>query len=163
MALGSTHPLTEMSTRNLPGGKGRPASKVDNLTVICEPLSRKCASLDGLLQGQFNPFHWYTQLYKDVVYFLRNWIMGVLEICMQVMYCTIYSHIPPLSDECKKISSCLVVRVAGYRYWDPRFDSWRYQIFWEVVGLEWGPLSLVSIIEELLEWKSSGSGLGNRN
>jgi hypothetical protein len=24
MALGSTQPLTEMSTRNLPGGKGRP-------------------------------------------------------------------------------------------------------------------------------------------
>jgi hypothetical protein len=26
-----------------------------------------------------------------------------------------------------------------------------------------GPLSLVRIIEELLEWKSSGSGLENRN
>jgi hypothetical protein len=26
MALGSTQPLTEMSTRNLPGGKGRPAA-----------------------------------------------------------------------------------------------------------------------------------------
>jgi hypothetical protein len=32
------------------------------------------------------------------------------------------------------------------------------QIFWEVVGLERGPLSLVRIIEELLERKSSGSG-----
>jgi hypothetical protein len=30
------------------------------------------------------------------------------------------------------------------------------------MGLEWGPLSLVRIIEELLEWKSSGSGLENR-
>jgi hypothetical protein len=38
-------------------------------------------------------------------------------------------------------------------------DSHRYQIFWEVVGLEWGPLSLVGTIEELLERKSSGSGL----
>jgi hypothetical protein len=38
MALGSTHPLTEMSTRNLPGGKGRPASKADNLTAICESI-----------------------------------------------------------------------------------------------------------------------------
>jgi hypothetical protein len=27
------------------------------------------------------------------------------------------------------------------------------------MGLERGPLSLVRIIEELLEWKSSGSGL----
>jgi hypothetical protein len=42
--------------------------------------------------------------------------------------------------------------------------SWlsRYQIFWEVVGLERGPLSLVRIIEELLEWTSSGSGQENR-
>jgi hypothetical protein len=32
-------------------------------------------------------------------------------------------------------------------------------IFWEVVGLERGPLSLVSTIEELLGRKSSGSCL----
>jgi hypothetical protein len=51
-----------------------------------------------------------------------------------------------------------VVRVPGYRSRGPGFDSRRCQIFWEVVGLERGPLSLVSIIEELLEWKSSGSG-----
>jgi hypothetical protein len=38
MALRSTQPLTEMSTGNLPGGKGRPVSKADNLTAICEPI-----------------------------------------------------------------------------------------------------------------------------
>jgi hypothetical protein len=32
-----------------------------------------------------------------------------------------------------------------------------------IVGLEWGPLSLMRIIEELLEWKSSGSGLESLN
>jgi hypothetical protein len=37
------------------------------------------------------------------------------------------------------------------------FDSRRYEIFWEVVDL--GPLSLVRTIEELLERKSSDSGL----
>jgi hypothetical protein len=37
-----------------------------------------------------------------------------------------------------------------------------YQILWEVVGLERGPLSLVSTIEELLERNNSGSGLENR-
>jgi hypothetical protein len=37
MALGSTQPLTETSTRNLPGGKNRPASRADNLAAICEP------------------------------------------------------------------------------------------------------------------------------
>jgi hypothetical protein len=41
-------------------------------------------------------------------------------------------------------------------------DSWGYQIFWEVVGLERGPLSLVSTTEKLLGRKSSGSGLENR-
>jgi hypothetical protein len=56
----------------------------------------------------------------------------------------------------------LVVRVPGYRSRGPWFDSRRYQIFWEVVGLERGPLSFVRIIEELLEWKSSGSGQQNR-
>jgi hypothetical protein len=42
------------------------------------------------------------------------------------------------------------------------FDSRRYQIFCEVLGLERGPLSLVSTIEELLERKSSDSSLENR-
>jgi hypothetical protein len=39
------------------------------------------------------------------------------------------------------------------------FDSRRYQIFWEVVGLERGPLSLVSTIEDLLERKSRAFAL----
>jgi hypothetical protein len=37
MALGSTQPLTEMSTRNLPEGKKRPAHRADNLAAICVP------------------------------------------------------------------------------------------------------------------------------
>jgi hypothetical protein len=41
--------------------------------------------------------------------------------------------------------------------------SRRYQFFWEVVGLERDPLSLVSTTEELLGRKSSGSGLENRD
>jgi hypothetical protein len=41
MALGSTQPLTEISTRNLPRGKGRLARKADNLTAICEPIVYK--------------------------------------------------------------------------------------------------------------------------
>jgi hypothetical protein len=38
MASGSTQPLTEMSNRNLPEGKGQPAHKADNFTTICEPI-----------------------------------------------------------------------------------------------------------------------------
>jgi hypothetical protein len=52
----------------------------------------------------------------------------------------------------------LVVRVPCYRSRDLGFDSQRYQIF-SVVGLERGPLSLVSTIDELLGRKSSLSGL----
>jgi hypothetical protein len=40
------------------------------------------------------------------------------------------------------------------------FDSRCYQIFWEVVGLERGPLSLMRITEELFQ-ENSGSGLEN--
>jgi hypothetical protein len=39
------------------------------------------------------------------------------------------------------------------------FDSQRYQIFWEEVDLEWGPLGLMSTIEELLEINNSSFGL----
>jgi hypothetical protein len=46
MALGSTQPLTEMSARNLPGDKTRPAREADNLTAICEPNVWKRGSLN---------------------------------------------------------------------------------------------------------------------
>jgi hypothetical protein len=36
IALGFTQLSTEMSTRNIPWGKGQPANKADNLTAICE-------------------------------------------------------------------------------------------------------------------------------
>jgi hypothetical protein len=39
MTLGSTQVLTEMSNRNFPGAKGRPARKADNLTVTCKPIA----------------------------------------------------------------------------------------------------------------------------
>jgi hypothetical protein len=58
--------------------------------------------------------------------------------------------------------SGLVVRVPRYRSRGSGFDSRRYYIFWEVVGLERGPLSLVTTTEELLGRNVSGSGLENR-
>jgi hypothetical protein len=48
---------------------------------------------------------------------------------------------PPLWSSCQ--SSWLQIQRSGV-------NSRRYLIFWEVVGLERGPLSLVSTIEELL-------------
>jgi hypothetical protein len=57
----------------------------------------------------------------------------------------------------------LVVRVSGYRYGGPEFDSWRFQVFWEAVGPQRGPLSLVRTTEELLGINSSGFGQENRD
>jgi hypothetical protein len=48
MALGSAQPVTEMSTGNLPGGKGQPAIKAANLTAICEPIFSKMCELRRL-------------------------------------------------------------------------------------------------------------------
>jgi hypothetical protein len=55
----------------------------------------------------------------------------------------------------------LVVRVSGYRFRGPGFDSRPYYIFWEVGGQQRGSLGLMRTIEELLKWKSSGFGLEN--
>jgi hypothetical protein len=61
MALGSAQYLTELSTRNLPGVKGRPGRKANDLTEIYEPIvwknvgastTRNLMGLHDLLQGQ---------------------------------------------------------------------------------------------------------------
>jgi hypothetical protein len=52
-------------------------------------------------------------------------------------------------------SSWLHIKRSGFDY--------RYQIFLEVVGLERDPLCVVSTTEELLETKSSGFDLENRD
>jgi hypothetical protein len=60
MALGSTQPLIEMSSRNLSGGKERPARKADNLHChlqadclenVGASTSHKPIGLHGLLHG----------------------------------------------------------------------------------------------------------------
>jgi hypothetical protein len=50
--------------------------------------------------------------------------------------------------------------VPGYSPGVLGFDSRRYQIFWELAGLERGPLSRVRINE--IDRKSSDSGLENK-
>jgi hypothetical protein len=70
-----------------------------------------------------------------------------------IYICYVEESRPPLWSSGQ--SSWLQVRRPG-------FDSLRNQIFWGVVGLERGPLSVVSTTEELLDRNSSGSGLRNR-
>jgi hypothetical protein len=57
--------------------------------------------------------------------------------------------IPPLQDP-----SCSWLQILR-----SGFDFQHYKIFWEAVGLKRGPLRPVSTTDELLGWKSSGSGL----
>jgi hypothetical protein len=63
-------------------------------------------------------------------------------------------------------TTCLNLWSSGQSSWlqiqRSGFDSRRYQTFWEVVGLERGPLNLVSTIEGILGRKSSGSGLESK-
>jgi hypothetical protein len=68
----------------------------------------------------------------------------------------------PLNAKVFILYSCgLVFRIPGCKLRGPGFYSRRYKIFRVAVGLEQGPLSLVRIYEELLERKSSDSGLKN--
>jgi hypothetical protein len=64
MALGSIQHLTEMSTRNIPGGEGLLARKVDNLTAIYEPTVYKNvgASTSHSLMGLHGPLQGYLYL-----------------------------------------------------------------------------------------------------
>jgi hypothetical protein len=85
----------------------------------------------------------YTVLQKTRRHFVNDWSFAQsLTSCAFVW--------PPLWSNSQ--SSWIQIQRSG-------FDSRRYQIFWEVVGLERGPLSLVSAMEELLERKSSWSSI----
>jgi hypothetical protein len=46
MVLGSTQPLTKMTTKTLPGSKKWPARRTDNLAAIYEPNVWKCGNLN---------------------------------------------------------------------------------------------------------------------
>jgi hypothetical protein len=81
----------------------------------------------------------------DVLCFLwgTNWIY----------MCYVEESRPPLWPS--GLSSWLQIQRSG-------FDFRQHQTFWEVVGLERGPISLVSTTGELLDRTSSGSCLENR-
>jgi hypothetical protein len=86
---------------------------------------------------------------------LQNWdVLCFLRGTKWIYICYVEESKPPLSASDQSL--WLQIQRSG-------FDSLRYQIFWEVVSLERGPLSLVSTFQELLERKSSGSGLEKRD
>jgi hypothetical protein len=56
MAMGSTQPLTEMSTSNISWSKEWQACMANNITAICDRVSRECGSLD-VSQPCATPWH----------------------------------------------------------------------------------------------------------
>jgi hypothetical protein len=95
MALRVTQPLTEMSTRNLPGGKGCPARIAGNLTAICEPIVSKMCQPRRLTNLWI-----YTACYSDKFTFLYEthkytpW-KKFLAFCLltnHVVHCALYGY-----------------------------------------------------------------------
>jgi hypothetical protein len=94
----------------------------------------------------FRPSYWSNQSTKDGIIFFQYFLISDFNNCNDKFV---------TASASSGQSSCLQIQRSG-------FDSWSYQIFWEAVGLERGPLSVVSKIEELLGRKSRGSGPENR-
>jgi hypothetical protein len=73
MALGLTQPVTEMSTRNLPGGKWQPTLKPDNLTANCEPIVYKMCETQSL-----------ETLWTSMAYYRDGFTLPYKKICPEM-------------------------------------------------------------------------------
>jgi hypothetical protein len=81
VAPGSIQPLTEMSTRNLPAGKGRPPLKAD-LTAICEPIVSQPYGPSRPVTGRALPLLLLLLLFVIQVFssIYNNYITGCIKI-----------------------------------------------------------------------------------
>jgi hypothetical protein len=75
MALGLTQPLKKISIRNIPGSKGRPVRKADNLTAICEPT----------VQNRWVPQR-LTTLWASMAYYRDTFNYGSNYMILHVQY-----------------------------------------------------------------------------
>jgi hypothetical protein len=81
------------------------------------------------------------------------------QILLDVLNIQITTRKLMLHEWCTTTDCGLVVKFPGCRCRGPGSIPDAKRFFWEVVGLERSPLSLVSTIEEVLGSKSSGFGL----
>jgi hypothetical protein len=86
MALVSTQSLTEMSTRNFPGGKGLPAHRADNLTAIYEPIiykmwePRRLTTLRASTACYRNSFIFYFISTENIYNRMKECLKNVAEL-----------------------------------------------------------------------------------
>jgi hypothetical protein len=121
----------------------------------------------------FNTLLWY-QLFSVCINHRQElyWLLSVLvdkvgrQICAMFVLLRYQSLTLPVHVAIRYVRDVTPLWSRGQSSWlqtqRSGFDSRCYQIFWEVMGLERGPLSLVDTTEELLGINSSGSGLENR-
>jgi hypothetical protein len=109
------------------------------ITLLCE-LALRQTPVSGLWIAicpcwRLRHKHWIIYGVLLIAHFLTfcsQFRTIISEILFQMLF-IVHFHIDRLRG--------LVIRVPCYRSRGPRFDSRRYHIFWEVVGLERGPLS----------------------
>jgi hypothetical protein len=119
-------------------------------TPLGEPLQMPSVMLSSGVGVSLAMSHWSSGQSP----WLQNWdLLCFLWGTNWIYICYVEESRPPLRSSGQ--SAWLQIQRSG-------FDSRRYQNFWEVVGLERGPLSLVSTTEELLRRKSSGYSLESR-
>jgi hypothetical protein len=95
MALGSTQPLTEMSTSNLPWVIGWLTHKADNITTICEPILWKMWELRRL-----------TTLRASMAYYMDSFTFYFILLptprSFQLPFTTIFIHtFSPIYTTCQ--------------------------------------------------------------
>jgi hypothetical protein len=123
MSLGLTQPLTEMSTRNLPGVKVRPACKADNLTAICvenvgAPTSQNTMGFHDLLTGIALPSPRKTRY----LYRARNVTHNQLSYNMQRNFRVVSRHLSfcvfTWPNSVTKYPSCAIAaHVLSVHFW----------------------------------------------
>jgi hypothetical protein len=101
MALGSTQPLAEMSTRNLLGVKGPQACKAHSLTAICESIIKimweprrvtpLCASTASYRDG-FTFLHLLHKTTSEHLFRCFSDFVSILKVCSIFLFACWYCY-----------------------------------------------------------------------
>jgi hypothetical protein len=134
-ALGSTQPPTEMSTRNLPGDKGRPTREADNLATIRKWIVYKMweprrLTILWVSTACFRDI--FTYLYKDTfTYALSSLTMSMAAVMYRKicsLSCVLRKHGGNMSDLHERaLHFCVLTAVT----WSPKVGSEGHEKSWD--------------------------------